>query len=692
MHGHAPHPAAAVNSTFRKQLNRLHTWSGLSVGIVVAFLGFTGASFVMRPELERIVYSRLLTVPACHDPLPLDRLAALARAAHPGDTLYSIEVTAAATASTAVKFSNDDLVYLDPCTGAVLGTQNQYGGLFGFFDGLHRFRFLSGGKPIAGICDALFLALLLIGGVVLWWPRGGERLMAAATFHPKRPGTARTINLHKVLGLYTFLVLLAISTTALPLAFQPVRDLIGWAAGSPLTMPAPPSTRVPRGAPRISMQAAWVRSMRAFPDARWLNIHYPVAPTDPIAVTVRERGIPHAEAKSYLYLDAYTGSVLRRSPYGSGTPRGRKIYLYLLALHSGLVGGLPYQLVLFLAALSLPVMLYSGVSPYLRRTARERASKPLKVRIARRREESQGVCSFELVHPLGRPLPAFTAGAHIDVRIRPSLIRQYSLCNSPAQRHHYLIGVLRASDSRGGSHAIHDELDEGALIEISPPRNHFPLAPRASHSVLLAGGIGITAILCMAEQLASEGADFEMHYCARSREQAPFLERILAAPYADRVRCHFSTGPQARRLDMRAVLAAPRPDTHLYACGPKRFMDGVIGTARQLGWPESHIHREYFGGAGQIREDDVAFDIQIAGTGKIIHVGRRQSALEALLAAGLPVQSSCGQGVCGSCMVRIVAGEPDHRDLFLSTEERARGDRFLPCCSRARDTRLVLDL
>ena len=692
MRGNAPHPAAAVKSTFQKQLNRLHTWSGLSVGVVVAFLGLTGASFVMRPELERIVYARLLTVPACHDPLPLDRLAALARAAHPHDTLYSIEVTPEATASIAVKFSNDDLVYLDPCTGAVLGTQNQYGGFFGFFDGLHRFRFLSDGKPIAGTCDALFLVLLLVGGVILWWPRGHERLLAAARFNPELPGTARTLNLHKVLGLYTFLVLLAISITALPLAFQPVRDLIGWAAGSPLTMPAPPHTPAPPGARRISMQRAWVRSKQAFPDARWLNIHFPLAPGDPIAVTVRERGIPHAEAKSYLYLDAYTGSVLRRSPYGSGTPRGRKIYLYLLALHSGLVGGLPYQLLLFMAALGLPVMLYSGVSPYLRRTARERASKPFKVRIARRREEAQGICSFELVHPLGRPLPAFSAGAHIDVRIRPSLVRQYSLCNPPSERHRYLIGVLRASDSRGGSHAMHDELDEGALVEISPPRNHFPLAPVSRHSVLLAGGIGVTAILCMAEQLAVDGADFEMHYCARSPEQAPFLERILAAPYADRVRFYFSAGPGARRLDMRAVLASPRSDTHLYACGPKRFMDGVLETARQLGWPENHIHREYFGGAGQIREDDVAFDLQIAGTGKIIHVGGRQTALEALAAAGAPVQSSCGQGVCGACMLRVLDGEPDHRDLFLSAEERARGDRFLPCCSRARGARLVVDL
>jgi ferredoxin-NADP reductase len=681
-----------VRSVLKSQLTRLHTWSGLSVGLVAAFLGLTGASFVLRPVLQRTFYGHLLTVPACHRRLPLDRLAAAARAAHPQGGLAGIEVPATATGSTAVKFSDDDWVYVDPCTAAVLGTQNEYGGFFGFFDGLHRFRFVRGGRQIAGTCNAVFLLLLLVGGVVLWWPRGSERFRSAATFNPKLPGTARTINLHKVLGIYSFLVLFTIAATALPLSFVPVRNLIGWAAGSPLSIPSPPRTTEAAGARRISMQEAWLRSQRAFPDAQWINIHYPRTPADAIAVTVLEKGAPHAEAKSYLYLDPYTGSVLRRSPYSESTPRGRKIYLYLLALHSGLVGGLPYQLLLFVAALGLPVMLYSGLSPYLRRKRREVAGRPFPVRVARRREEALGSCSLELVHPRGGALPAFSAGAHIDLHIRAGLIRQYSLCNSPEERHRYLIGVLRVPDSRGGSHAVHDELTQGTLVRIGPPRNRFPLAPSARRSILLAGGIGITAILSMAEQLSREGAQFEMHYCTRSREQTPFLERILAAPYADRVSLYFGSGADARRLDMRTVLAGPAPDTHLYACGPKRFMDAVIETARRLGWPEGHIHREYFGGAGQIREDDAPFDIRLARSGTMIRVARGQTALDALLAAGVPVQSSCRQGVCGTCMLRVIAGDPDHRDVFLSSEEQARRDRFLPCCSRAAGPLLVVDL
>ena len=681
-----------MSGVFKRQLTRFHTWSGLSVGVVAAFLGITGASVVLRPVLQRTFYAHLLTVPACRQRLPLDRLAAAARTVHPRGSLASIEVPAPATASTAVKFSDDDWVYVDPCTAAILGTQNEYGGFFGFFDGLHRFRFVRNGRQIAGTCNAVFLLLLLVGGVILWWPRGSERLKAAATFNPKLPGTARTMNLHKVLGIYSFLVLFTISATALPLSFVPVRDLIGWAAGSPLVIPRPPRTSEPAGARRISMQEAWLRSKQAFPDARWVNIHYPHAPDDAIAVTVLEKRAPHAEAKSYLYLSPSTGAVLRRSPYSDSTPRGRKIYLYLLALHSGLVGGLPYQLLLFVAALGLPVMLYSGLSPYLRRKQRELASKPFPVRVARRRDEALGSCSFELVHPRGGALPAFSAGSHIDLHIRTGLIRQYSLCNSPEERHRYVIGVLRVPDSRGGSHAVHDALVQGTRVRIGPPRNHFPLAPSARRSILLAGGIGVTAILSMAEQLSRDGADFEMHYCTRSREQTPFLERILAAPYADRVSFYFGSGADARRLDMRAVLAGPAPDTHLYACGPKRFMDAVTETAGRLGWSESHIHREYFGGAGQIRDDDAAFDIKLAGSGRMICVGRRQSALDALLAAGVPVQSSCRQGVCGTCMLRVLEGDPDHRDVFLSGAERARRDRFLPCCSRAAGTLLVVDL
>ncbi len=683
----------SVNTAFRKQLVGFHTWSGLALGVVLAFLALTAAGFVLRPALERSIYGHLLTVRACRQPLPLDRLAAAARAAHSRGGLQSIEMTSGDTSSIAVKFSDDDLVYVEPCTGAILGTQNEYGGFFGFFDGLHRFRFMRYGRQIAGTCNAVFLVLLLLGGLVLWWPRRGQSLKSAATFNPRLPGTARTISLHKVVGLYTLFVLLIVSLTAVPLSFEPVRDLIGWTVGSPLVISPPPLSTAGSGSSgkRISMQQAWMRSRQAFPDAARVSIDYPREPRDSIAMEVLERGAPHSEAKSYLYLDAYSGAVLRRAPYATATPFGRKVYVYLLALHSGLVGGLPYQLLLLVACLAMPVQAYSGLSPYLRRKLRKPAGDTYPVRIVRKVREATGICTFELVHPEGAPLPSFSGGSHISVHIRPGLIRQYSLCNDPRETHRYLIGVLRVDASRGGSHAMH-ELSESTLIRISGPRNHFPLAPDAGRTLLLAGGIGVTPILGMAEELTRAGGDFEMHYCTRSPERTAFLSRIRTSSYAQRVAIHFDDGPVEDRLSFHAVLAHPQPGTHVYVCGPKGFMEAAIAVARQNGWPDEQVHSEYFSGRPQPLDQNAPFDIEIASTGKVIRVEREQTALEALRSAGIDVQSSCAEGVCGTCMTRVLAGKPDHRDLFLTAQERARNDRFLPCCSRSAGGTLVVDL
>lgn len=679
-----------MSIAFRKQLVSLHTWSGLVIGLVLAFLALTAAGFVLRPVLGRTFYGHLLTVPACSHRLPLDRLAAEARAIHPRGRLQDIAITPADTSSIAVKFSDDDLLYIEPCTGAALGTQNVYGGFFGFFDGLHRFRFLHDGRQVAGTCNAVFLVLLLVGGLVLWWPRRGQSLKSAAAFNPRLPGTARTINLHKVIGLYTLCVLLLISLTALPLSFEPVRDLIGWMVGSPPVIPAPPLSTLDAGRKRISMQEAWTHAQQAFPDATWVSIIYPHAPRDAIAMELLERGAPHSEAKSYLYLDAYSGAVLRRAPYATGMPFGRKVYAYLLALHSGLVGGLPYQLLLLVACLGLPVQTYSGLSPYIRRKLRKSAASTYPVRIARKAREATGICTFELVHPKGGRLPSFSAGSHISVHIRPGLIRQYSLCNDPQETHRYLIGVLRVEASRGGSEAMHD-LEAGMLLDISGPRNHFPLIHEARRTLLLAGGIGVTPILGMAEQLGRAGSDFAMHYCTRSAERTAFLQRIRSSAYGDRVTIHFDDGPLEERLNLQTVLASPDPDTHVYVCGPRGFMDAVMATARQSGWSEANVHSEYFSGRPQAADQNVPFDIKVASTGKVIRVAREQSALEALRSAGIEVPSSCAEGVCGTCLTRVLAGQPDHRDLFLTAAERARNDRFLPCCSRAAGT-LVLDL
>jgi vanillate monooxygenase ferredoxin subunit len=314
------------------------------------------------------------------------------------------------------------------------------------------------------------------------------------------------------------------------------------------------------------------------------------------------------------------------------------------------------------------------------------------VRVARKTIDATDVCTFELVHPDGAALPPFAAGAHIDVHIAPDLVRQYSLCGDPADHTHYLIAVLRAPDGRGGSSAMHDAIHEGQEIWISEPRNCFPLAPETQPSLLLAGGIGVTPILSMAERLNGIGTVFEMHYLTRSRERTAFYERIAHSPFAANVTFHHDDGPAEQRLDIPAVLERHKGRSHLYLCGPEGFLTFVRDTARQRGWPDEAVHFEYFSAQPARSDHDRAFVVELASTGQRVSVPSHQSVVEALATHGVDIPISCGQGVCGTCLTRILGGEPDHRDYYLSAKEQARNDQFLPCCSRAKGAFLILDL
>jgi vanillate monooxygenase ferredoxin subunit len=316
----------------------------------------------------------------------------------------------------------------------------------------------------------------------------------------------------------------------------------------------------------------------------------------------------------------------------------------------------------------------------------------LSVRVARKHVEAVDICTFELVAVDGSPLPAFSAGSHVDVQLPGGLTRPYSLCNDPLESHRYLIGVLRDPASRGGSRAMHDQVNEGQVLQISPPKNHFPIAHEARRHLLLAGGIGVTPILCMAERLANTGADFEMHYCTRSSERTAFRQRIADCGFASRVHFHFDDGDAVQKLDITALLAAPASGVHLYVCGPKGFMDAVLTTARSRGWPEAQLHCEFFAGEAVKSDADASFEVQLASSGKIVVVPGDRTVVQALLGAGVDVPVSCEQGVCGTCLTRVIDGVPDHRDMYLTPEEQAANDQFTPCCSRARTPRLVLDL
>jgi vanillate O-demethylase ferredoxin subunit len=316
----------------------------------------------------------------------------------------------------------------------------------------------------------------------------------------------------------------------------------------------------------------------------------------------------------------------------------------------------------------------------------------LTVRVTRRRREAVDIDTFELCDVDGKPLPSFSAGSHIDVHLPNGLTRQYSLCNDPTEGHRYLIGVLRDPGSRGGSTAMHDAVNEGDVLRISGPKNHFPLAHEAKRSVLVAGGIGITPILCMAERLAVAGADFELHYCTRSRERTAFHDRITASAFAPRVRFHFDDGPDEQKLELARLTAAPQAGEHLYVCGPKGFMDVVLAAARARGWPESQIHYEFFNAELLPTGQEGAFEVKLASSGRIIAVPKDRTVVQALADAGIDVPISCEQGVCGTCLTRVLEGVPDHKDLYLTPEEQAANDQFTPCCSRSKTPLLVLDL
>jgi vanillate O-demethylase ferredoxin subunit len=305
---------------------------------------------------------------------------------------------------------------------------------------------------------------------------------------------------------------------------------------------------------------------------------------------------------------------------------------------------------------------------------------------------AEGINGYELVDPAGSELPAFTAGAHVDVRLGDGLIRQYSLCNDPAERRRYSIAVLKEPESRGGSRLLHETVRVGDRLEVSAPRNNFPLAETAERHVLLAGGIGVTPMMSMIAELKRRDADFIMHYCTRAPERMAFGEELAPLVAGGRVFCHHDGGDPARGLDVAATLRAASPGTHLYYCGPAGFMTAISAAAGH--WPQGSVHCEYFSapaeGAAAPRPTDQPFRVRLAGNGAEYEVLPGETIIAVLRRHGIAVDTSCEDGYCGTCMTPYLAGEPEHRDQVLDAESRKR--YVLICCARSRTPVLELDL
>ncbi|MBJ7549870.1 PDR/VanB family oxidoreductase [Marinomonas ostreistagni] len=291
-------------------------------------------------------------------------------------------------------------------------------------------------------------------------------------------------------------------------------------------------------------------------------------------------------------------------------------------------------------------------------------------------------------------LPPFEAGAHIDIKLPSGLLRQYSLCRLQSDPRYYEIAVLKDPQSRGGSEEVHG-LNIGDVVQISEPKNHFPLRSKEAKSLLIAGGIGVTPLLPMAQTLQCAGTSFEFYYCGKSPRTAAFSETLKQASFADKMHFHFSSEPQSSgRMDIKSVLSQHVADSDLYVCGPAEFIASVLEHAEALGWPEEKVHREFF--AAPTLEADYtenhAFQIKVASTGQVFDVAANQSITDVLDEQAIFVPVSCCEGVCGTCLTDVISGEVEHRDIFLSKQEKAEGKQMLTCCSRAKEEGALIEL
>ena len=302
---------------------------------------------------------------------------------------------------------------------------------------------------------------------------------------------------------------------------------------------------------------------------------------------------------------------------------------------------------------------------------------------------AEAINGYELVDPRGRDLPGFTAGAHLGLRLDGGPVRDYSLWNDPAERRRYCIAVLREPDPKALSHRLHESVEVGGLVEVSLPRNNFPLDPAARHHLLLAGGIGITPIMAMIADLRRRRAEFLLHYCTRSPETTAFRDELGLLAAQGQVRFHHDGGDPSRGLDIAAALRDPLPGTHLYYCGPAPLMAAAARAARA--WPPGTVHCEDFSAPSEISFGmDRAFRVRLARQGGEYEIRPDETILKVLRRHGIAVKSACELGYCGACTTRYVAGEPEHRDAMLAAADRAR--YVLICCARARTPVLELDL
>ena len=368
--------------------------------------------------------------------------------------------------------------------------------------------------------------------------------------------------------------------------------------------------------------------------------------------------------------------------------------LDILAQHSFLLQELRDDLEAEAAKQNAPAPMnptLSRISPELaglpEQTSGERAAEA-RVHVTAKEMTAKDIVCLRLEGIRGQ-LPTFQPGAHIDLHLPNGLIRQYSLTNAPGQTDHYSIGVKRETDSQGGSVCVHDDVRIGDVLAVSAPRNNFPLRRDALHTTFIAGGIGITPLLAMARALKIQRLDFALHYFVQSMDHAGFQTEMQGFDSA--LQIHSALTPEKTRAMLKEILADPGHARHAYICGPAAMIEAALEVAEHQGWPDDHVHFEYFKNTTEI-DHNSSFEIDLARSAMTLHVPAGKTILQVLRENNIPVPSSCAQGACGTCRCDVLQGQIKHQDVYLSATEKAAQDTIITCVSRAASPRLVLDI
>jgi vanillate O-demethylase ferredoxin subunit len=685
----------------REALVVLHRWTGLIAGVLLLGQGLTGSVVAFRDELNRLLHAEALTVSPAPVAQPVQSLLDQVRAAHPA--LYVERIEYPQRADEAFVFRLEAAghkaaryVAVDQYRGEITRDAALAGWPVEWLYRLHQ-QLLAGkrGEIVVGVTGVALLVLCLSAPFV-WWP--GRRQLHRGFTVELNGGAYRSLReLHRVGGIFIVLVLLTTSVTGVAIVWktplQSAVDRIVPTQSKPVVQVDSRSDRT-----LLPVDALVTDARQRYENAQVRNVRFPGGHGRVVTIFLATASTTRPRASDQLWYDGYNGEVLGAYEAGS-VPAGNRIFDWLLPIHTGEFLGLFGRLLFFAAALALAALTITGLWQWVLRRRLQQAAPPrrqplrvpahaIEVTVDRAWNATPRIRAFDLSATDGRELPAFTAGAHIDVYFHDGFVRQYSLWGDPADRSRYRIAVLRAPNSRGGSRAAH-ALHAGMTLRIGPPRNTFMLEESAPAAVLIAGGIGVTPILSMAAQLSRSARAYTVHYAVRERREAAFAEAL--SEIAGDAAFAIYASDEHKRLNIREALASSTAGAHVYVCGPERLIKGVLAAATSLGWDRQRVHFELFD-APESDAASEAFELHLARSGRIVHVPARRTALEVLVEQGVPIAASCRTGICGTCATTVLDGVPEHRDRFLTEEERSRNALFTPCCSRARTPVLVVDL